>query len=63
MHSIQELSKERTIILVAHRFSTIKNCDKIYLIDNGIISDSGSYEDLKNRSQLFQNMIKKSEKA
>ena len=63
MHSIQELSKERTIILVAHRLSTIKNCDKIYLIDNGIISDSGSYADLKNRSQLFQNMIKKSEKA
>ena len=63
MHSIQELSKERTIILVAHRLSTIKNCDKIYLIDDGIISDSGSYADLKNRSQLFQNMIKKSEKA
>ena len=39
-----KIFKEKTIISVAHRINTLKNCDKIYNIDNGTIIDSGSFE-------------------
>ena len=35
---------DKTFISVAHRINTLKNCDKIYNIDNGTIIDSGSFE-------------------
>jgi len=57
MESINELVGDRTIIMVAHRLSTVKNCHTIYLIDSGKVTASGTYEDLKSNSLVFQNMI------
>jgi ATP-binding cassette subfamily B protein len=45
MKSINELSDEVTIIIVAHRTSTLASCNKIILIEDGNISYTGSYED------------------
>ena len=36
--------KEQTVISIAHRINTLKNCDKIYRIDNGALIDSGNFE-------------------
>ena len=38
--------KEKTIIIVAHRLTTLKHCDRIYKLMNGKIVKSGSYEEL-----------------
>jgi HlyD family secretion protein len=57
MDSINELVGERTIIMVAHRLSTVKSCHTIYLIDSGKVTSSGTYEELKSNSLVFQNMI------
>ncbi len=45
MDSIEKLSKELTIIIVAHRVSTLKNCQKIIEISNGNIKKIGNYSD------------------
>jgi len=54
--TLNNLKKEITIISIAHRFSTIKNCDCIYLLNNGEISDKGNYETLLKKSKLFRKL-------
>ena len=58
--SIKRLSKNTTILIVAHRMSTIKNADQVYVMENGRIIENGSYRELssKNTSVLFS-MLKK----
>ena len=46
--SIESLKGKITVIIIAHRLSTIKNVDHIYLIDKGLITEHGTYTDLKN---------------
>lgn len=46
--SIDALSSEHTIIIVAHRLSTIKDADKIFMIENGKIRNSGTHDELMN---------------
>ena len=46
MNSIESLSKELTTIIIAHRLSTLRSCDRIIKLDGGKISWSGNYEQL-----------------
>ncbi|MFC2167173.1 ABC transporter ATP-binding protein [Acidobacteriota bacterium] len=55
--SIEELSKKKTIIIIAHRISTIKNADIIYVMDSGQIIESGTYEELMNKHGHFRSMV------
>ena len=56
MHAIQSLGSEITIILVAHRLSTVKNCDRIFMIDAGRITASGAYEELLEDNERFREL-------
>lgn len=56
--AIRSLAHTRTIILIAHRFSTIRDCDSLYLIEQGRIADSGTYDELLARSEAFRNLGK-----
>ena len=56
MDSIHSLSGQKTIILIAHRLNTIKKCDLIYLFDQGKLIDSGSFENLKSKNKIFDEM-------
>ena len=54
-----EKLKERnhmTIISIAHRLTTLKNCDEIIVLNKGVIEQTGKYKDLINQSGLFQDM-------
>lgn len=54
---IDELKGEYTIIIIAHRLSTVKNADRIVLMGNGQIDHIGDFETLKSRSRVFQRMV------
>ena len=49
--ALNNLSKTMTIIIIAHRLSTLKNCDKIYLLDEGQIISEGSFENFVSNNQ------------
>ena len=50
-----------TVIMVAHRLSTLKNCDYILLVKNGDIFEKGSYEELMEKNGDFANLVKRQE--
>ena len=55
--ALTEAMKGRTTIVIAHRMSTIEKCDKIFVLDNGKVIESGSFNDLKNnQGGHFSNM-------
>lgn len=56
----QQIEKEfkgKTMITIAHRLTTLKNCDRILVLDNGNIVQQGTYEDLANKKGLFQDFL------
>ena len=55
-NAIDELVKERTVIVIAHRLSTIINADKILVFESGEIVDSGKHDDLINSSKTYKNL-------
>lgn len=56
MSAIQKLAHQKTIIIIAHRLTTIKKCDSIYLLDQRKIAISGTYEELMSSSAKFREM-------
>jgi ATP-binding cassette, subfamily B, heavy metal transporter len=52
--ALEEISKERTVILIAHRFSTIRGADKIVVLSNGTIVETGKHEELLKEKGLYQ---------
>ena len=55
--SIDNLKGKSTIVIVAHRLSTIKNVDKIFFLDEGQIIDSGTFDYLFEHNEKFKNMF------
>ena len=55
--AFKELKCNKTIILVTHRLSTLKNADIIYFIKNGILSETGKYDELINNKGDFYELI------
>jgi len=56
METISELMKSTTIIMIAHRLSTVRNCSNIFLFDKGILLDSGNYDDLAKNNSKFNDL-------
>ncbi len=59
MEAVHKLSHKLTIILVAHRLTTVKSCDQIILMDTGKIVDSGTYQELLKRNPSFKSMVER----
>ncbi len=57
--AINFLTEGRTTVVIAHRLSTILNSDKIYVIENGQVKDSGSHDELINKSIIYKNFYEK----
>lgn len=53
MGAIRSLSGKKTIILIAHRLTTVQDCDIIYQLDHGRIVNQGTYAELQSRSDWF----------
>ena len=57
MDAIEALKGQRTLLIVAHRLSTVKNCDRIVLLQEGQIRAVGTYDELENSSIDFRRML------
>ena len=55
--AISELTKNKTVITIAHRLKTIENADNIIVIDNGVISEMGKHEDLILKEGIYKNFV------
>lgn len=58
MDSIQELSGQKTIVMIAHRLKTVKNCDVIYLMEQGRVIEQGTYQQLIDNNSMFKKMAR-----
>ncbi len=63
LRAIEELTKGRTVISIAHRLSTVKNADKILVIENGKLVQSGKHDELISVDGVYKDFINAREKA
>lgn len=54
--ALTELMKDKTVIIIAHRLSTVTNADQIVLINKGSVECSGTHSELLNKSDLYNAM-------
>jgi HlyD family secretion protein len=60
MDAIHDFSGKKTIIMIAHRLSTVRQCDRIYLLEQGAVINEGSYDELVSVSPIFEKMAQHS---
>jgi ATP-binding cassette, subfamily B, bacterial PglK len=53
-HAVNEIGKSKTIVMIAHRLTTVRGCDVIYLLDRGRVLAAGPYEELLHTSPEFR---------
>lgn len=49
--ALEQIMQKRTSLVIAHRMTTIQRCNRIAVIDDGVITEDGSYDDLVNKEQ------------
>lgn len=57
MDAIYDFSGSKTVIMIAHRLSTVKKCDVIYIMQNGLVIDSGSFVELCESNSSFRKLV------
>ncbi|MDR3905837.1 MAG: ABC transporter ATP-binding protein [Evtepia sp.] len=50
------LAQGKTVVMIAHRLSTVRNVDRIYVIRDGRVAEQGTYQDLMAQNGLFRQM-------
>ena len=56
MAAIESLDRQITVILIAHRLSTVERCDRVVLLEQGRIAGCGRYEQLQAHHKSFQEL-------
>lgn len=57
IEAINKLGHHVTTITIAHRISTVRDCDRIFVMEQGRVADSGTYDELAGRSGRFKDML------
>lgn len=58
VNNLAAFSKDKTVVIVAHRLSTVKNADQIVVLDEGKIIETGTHEQLVKRKSAYYNLVK-----
>ena len=61
--AIAELTKDKTIIMIAHRLSTVRNADQILVIDGGTVAQRGTHKELLQQEGTYKKFIQIREQA
>ena len=61
--AIEELTKEKTIIMIAHRLKTVRNADQIFVIDNGKIAQHGTHDELIRKEGVYKSFVEGRQEA
>ncbi len=56
MDAVHNLGHAKTIILIAHRLSTVRSCDNIFMMEKGQVVAMGTYDELLDKNQTFRAM-------
>jgi len=59
--SLKELKNSTTVVVIAHRLSTVKNADQVFVIDDGFLVASGSFKELSKSNNLISRYVELSE--
>lgn len=57
LEALLHLKSEMTIVMVAHRISMLKNCDQLYLLQDGEVAGQGDFESLKTKNKDFKEIV------
>ncbi len=57
--ALEKLLEHKTVITIAHRLSTVKNADKIYVLEEGKLVQNGSHEELENEEGHYKEFVRK----
>ena len=63
MKAIQALTKEKTVIMIAHRLKTVEHADQILVIDHGKVVQQGTHENLMKEEGIYRNFISERREA
>lgn len=55
--SLDKITKNRTTIAIAHRLSTLRNADRLFVLDNGAIAESGTHHELLKKKGIYYNLV------
>ena len=55
--AFDELSRDKTVVMIAHRLSTVMNADKIYVLDDGRLTEYGTHKELMSTDGLYKKMF------
>jgi ATP-binding cassette subfamily B protein len=55
--NVQKLQKDKTVIIISHRFSTVRNADRILVLDEGKIIEEGNHEKLMDKKGLYAELF------
>lgn len=61
METLSQLAHRKTIIMIAHRISTVRACDRIFILEKGVLTGQGGYEELMRDSKLFRSLSQSGE--
>ena len=57
VENLQEFYKNKTVVIIAHRLSTVNNADQIVVLDEGCIAEIGSHEELTKRRGKYYELV------
>ena len=63
MEAIKALTKEKTILMIAHRLKTVRNADQIFVVDKGRIAQRGTHDELIKQDGIYRRFVNSRRKA